>query len=286
MHTASRTQTILLVLILAAGVAIVAMLATGVRGGPLDPPGAPASTDGVRQAGTPISSLPFTISQPGSYYVTRDLTAGFGQNGVTISASNVTLDLNGFTLHGTSQTGDAVLITGSPSAITIENGIVRGWYNGIDAQNGSYVTISGISAIDNGGSSNDGSYGVILRKHSVLENCNVSDGETTGVLATDATVRNCIISRNGNDGLSVTNHVFAQNVGVRDNNVHNDPGTAWVDVRWQGTNAITDSALGSLTYDAISGPVAGAFARNCSSSPGTIGAFANDVGDIDNLGAC
>lgn len=41
MHIAQRTQTVLLVLILAVGVAIVAMLATGVRGGPLDPAAPP-----------------------------------------------------------------------------------------------------------------------------------------------------------------------------------------------------------------------------------------------------
>lgn len=44
MLASPRTTNILLVLVLAMGTAIVAMLATGVRGGPLDPPGAPAST--------------------------------------------------------------------------------------------------------------------------------------------------------------------------------------------------------------------------------------------------
>lgn len=44
MLTSSRTTNILLVVILAVGVAIVAMLASGVRGGPLDPTDAPAST--------------------------------------------------------------------------------------------------------------------------------------------------------------------------------------------------------------------------------------------------
>ena len=39
-----RTHTILLVLILAVGVGIVAMLASGARGGPLDPPGPPVGT--------------------------------------------------------------------------------------------------------------------------------------------------------------------------------------------------------------------------------------------------
>ena len=39
-----RVTNILLILVLAVGIAIVAMLASGARGGPLDPPGAPTST--------------------------------------------------------------------------------------------------------------------------------------------------------------------------------------------------------------------------------------------------
>ena len=44
MLISNRANTILLALILAAGIGIIAMLASGVRGGPLDPPGPPAST--------------------------------------------------------------------------------------------------------------------------------------------------------------------------------------------------------------------------------------------------
>jgi hypothetical protein len=259
MHTTNRTQTVLLVLILAVGVAIVAMLATGVRGGPLDPPGAPASTDGVRQAGMPISSLPFTLSQPGSYYVTRDLTAAFGQNGVTISASNVTLDLNGFTLHGTSQTGDAVLITGSPSAITIKDGMVRGWYNGIDAQLGSNVTISGITAAQNGGSSADGSYGIILMNNSILEDCNVTDGAATGVLAVNSTVRDCVISHNANDGIFAAGGVFMEHTRTRAN--HTAAGN-WLDTRFAATNSMLENDLGEVGVDVSGVNANGLIARS------------------------
>jgi len=49
---------------------------------------------------TPISSVPFTISAPGSYYVTTNLTPGADQNGIVVAADNVTIDLNGFTLFG------------------------------------------------------------------------------------------------------------------------------------------------------------------------------------------
>src|SRR6185295_16428367 len=78
-------------------------LSTALAQGPLTPPGAPAPTmktlDQV-EARTLISSAPFTISQPGSYYLTANLTVSSG-NAITIAASGVTLDLNGFTISST-----------------------------------------------------------------------------------------------------------------------------------------------------------------------------------------
>ena len=68
--------------------------------GPLDPPGAPAPTMKTLQQvepRTPISSIPFTITTPGSYYVTSDL-ATTGTLGIRIDTNDVTLDLSGFTL--------------------------------------------------------------------------------------------------------------------------------------------------------------------------------------------
>ena len=61
----------------ALGLLVVAALAGAIEGGPLDPPGPPASTDGVLRPGTPISALPITLNQPGSYYLTHNLASGF-----------------------------------------------------------------------------------------------------------------------------------------------------------------------------------------------------------------
>src|SRR5438270_4345686 len=88
---------------------VVAALAGVARGGPLDPPGPPASTQPQVEPRTPISALPFTISQPGSYFLTQNLTASAGGDGITVLADNVTIDLNGFALTG---------IAGSASAIS------------------------------------------------------------------------------------------------------------------------------------------------------------------------
>jgi hypothetical protein len=57
--------------------------------GSLTPPGAPAPTMKTLQQvepRTPISSAPFTISQPGSYYLTTNLTVTTATNAITPAA--------------------------------------------------------------------------------------------------------------------------------------------------------------------------------------------------------
>jgi hypothetical protein len=95
--------------------------------GSLTPPGAPAPTmkslDQI-EARTPISSAPFTITQPGSYYLTTNVTVSSGY-AIAITANNVSLDLNGFTIASTAPvaSGDtAILLSGSRTNIAIRNG--------------------------------------------------------------------------------------------------------------------------------------------------------------------
>src|SRR4051812_8998727 len=72
--------------------------------GSLTPPGAPAPLFKTLQQvepRTPISSIPINITNSGSYYLTVNLTQTNNAAGITISASDVTIDLNGFALIGT-----------------------------------------------------------------------------------------------------------------------------------------------------------------------------------------
>ena len=99
--------------------------------GPLTPPGPPApnmrSLDQI-EARTPISSLPFSINIPGSYYLTQNLSVSTG-DAITISVSNVTLDLNGFTISSTASpaSGSGILIARpGTSDVTILNGHIKG----------------------------------------------------------------------------------------------------------------------------------------------------------------
>jgi hypothetical protein len=98
--------------------------------GSLTPPGAPAPTMKTLQQvepRTPISSAPFTISQPGSYYLTTNLTVS-GGNAITIATNGVTLDLNGYTIRSTANpaTGTAIWIGSGLRNVAILNGNIEG----------------------------------------------------------------------------------------------------------------------------------------------------------------
>src|SRR6187455_2346726 len=97
--------------------------------GSLTPPGAPAPTmktlDQVKP-GIPIpgGSSGFTISVPGSYYLTGDLTVATG-NGIQVNASNVEIDLHGFVITGPGMgagTGTIGISGATASNVNVRNG--------------------------------------------------------------------------------------------------------------------------------------------------------------------
>ena len=122
-------------------------LSTAFAQGSLTPPGAPAPTmksidqiDAKLEKRTPISSLPITITQPGAYYLTSSFDLGTGQDGIFVSALNVTIDLNGFTIRSFDSGNTAVGIRIDPmlgymANLTILNGHIVG---GVLFSSGSY----------------------------------------------------------------------------------------------------------------------------------------------------
>jgi hypothetical protein len=75
---------------------------------------------------TPISSAPFVITNPGSYYLVANLNVPTG-NAIVIATNGVTLDLNGFTLSSNepTNTGTAILCN-AVSDVAILNGHILG----------------------------------------------------------------------------------------------------------------------------------------------------------------
>ena len=183
----------------------------GCARGPLDPPGPPASTAGVLRPGTPISALPFTISQAGSYYLTTNLSGSAGSNGITVQSNDVTIDLGGFTLGAAP--GAASAITESANSPgwfhwTIRNGTIDGWQRGISASQTSDshfsdliingATQQGIFAggaimIDHVTSHGNGGWGFLLGAAAQISDCFV-DGSSVAIListADQSTIARC-----------------------------------------------------------------------------------------------
>ena len=77
---------------------------------------------------TPVSSLPFTISTSGSYFMDGNLTFNIlTEDAITVNANNVTIDLMGFTLAGPGKTSggmDGIDLSGNNN-VTVINGTVR-----------------------------------------------------------------------------------------------------------------------------------------------------------------
>jgi hypothetical protein len=77
---------------------------------------------------TPIGSLPFTITDPGTYCLTGNLTAGAGVAGIDVVSADVVIDLGGFRLDGGGDSDGSGIRTVRRN-VTVQNGTVTGWGN-------------------------------------------------------------------------------------------------------------------------------------------------------------
>lgn len=107
--------------------------------GPLDPPAGPVSPTfktlseaepriAVSVVNTPGSATAkFHISSRGSYYLTGNVIGEAGKHGIEITASGVTLDLNGFSLQGVPGSLNGIHMLFHTQNVVIRNGHVRDW---------------------------------------------------------------------------------------------------------------------------------------------------------------
>ena len=168
--------------------------------GTLTAPGAPAPTMKTLaqiEPRTPISSTPFTITQPGSYYLATNLTVTSG-DAIDIATNQVTLDLNGFTISSTANpaAGDGVklIVPGGNSDVTIFNGHIvggvtnngtifggPGFYSGIDLP-ASFLKNVRVTGVTVSGCMAFGIY-LGLGDSTVVESCIVQNIASSGIVA-------------------------------------------------------------------------------------------------------
>lgn len=157
--------------------------------------------------GTQITQamIPYTISAPGHYYLCGSVNST-GANAITIAASDVYLDLNGFVVTSTGAKG--IVSSGAFSDITIENGFMAGTSKTIDIEGSPITNLTIRNIISN---ANDGML-LIGITNLVVENCSVSlNGQpnVNGVLVNGVNGRceNVFVSSGGSNstGFSIIN---------------------------------------------------------------------------------
>ncbi|MGH7133577.1 MAG: hypothetical protein ACREJO_16730 [Phycisphaerales bacterium] len=185
----------------ACALGVAAIIAAGPLNAPAGPVGPTYKTLGEIEpriaintlAGTGGPTWSYAISQPGSYYLTANLTGEPGKHVLRVGASNVTIDLNGFAIDGSA--GAIRGIDGNtlePNNVTVRNGTIR---NCTDTAISSDATVSGWR-IEGVRVSSCGS-GIFAARHSVVRDCSVMFCSGTGISAIwGATVETSVSDEN------------------------------------------------------------------------------------------
>lgn len=241
----------LLPAVLLAG-SVVSLAAFTLTAGPLDPPSGPVGSSyktlGEVEPRIAISALNtpgdddslYRITQPGSYYLTGNVTGVAGKYGIEIATSGVSIDLNGFELIGVADALSGIYLSQPDTRNTsVRNGAVSHWpqtginlaivnyagrlenlraeSNGADGiAGGNAYTISGCSAMENGSngivaftaasvtnctSRGNGFHGFSFSLAANLNNCTSYGNSQTGFSTSDgALISQCSAYSNGNDG--------------------------------------------------------------------------------------
>ena len=184
--------------------AVVLLLSPAIYAGNLEPsapPGPTMKTLDEVEPRIPISSVPYTISASGSYYLTGDLQLSAPDaNGITVDVNDVTIDLMGYSLIGPGPGGNFGIFMYKRSNVEIRNGTVRNFgCEGIyeqhsDARAHRVIRVRVVS---------NGSNGIGLHGYGhLVKDCTVVDNSYHGIYTEyDSTITGNTCYRNLKNGI-------------------------------------------------------------------------------------
>lgn len=192
------------------------IVATGtLLAGPLNPPAGPITSTyktlsevepriEINATNTPgdADSL-YRISQPGSYYLTGNVTGVALKHGIQITAHGVTLDLNGFELRGIAGSLDGVNVaTSDGHNITVKNGSLRSWGDcGLEAEyNAGHPPTCTLTDLHAAVNTRDG---IAVWSGGRIADCSAQENTGNGFSAVgDTTFTDCVAGFNGIHGFT------------------------------------------------------------------------------------
>ncbi|THB75951.1 MAG: right-handed parallel beta-helix repeat-containing protein [Desulfobacteraceae bacterium] len=172
---------------------------------------------GSHGSGKEIKSLPYTISEPGFYFIRKNLNSGGA--GIIVEADHVTIDLMGFVLTGPGAGNNHGVYMNGRSNVEIRNGTVTnfgkyGIYEQSQSSGRDHRILNIRSTLNNGG----GIY--LYGKSAQIENCTASENLGSGIFAGQASKVTGNTARvnegdgiYGNGGNLIYNNVCRENVG-------------------------------------------------------------------------
>lgn len=159
------------------------------------------------------SSIPLTITNSGSYLLTENVTGSSGSNAITIAASDVSLDLNGFALNGVAGSLSGVAVSGGRINVAIQNGTIRNW-----GQHGVSAGAASNSAVRKLKVSRNTLDGIILGSGSMVHECLVSDNGVDGIdVSSQSLVTGSASRNNGQYGIKVGDFASVSSSASREN---------------------------------------------------------------------
>ncbi len=186
--------------------------------GPLNPPAGPIapSNKTLNEVEPSIPIGPVTtpgtafavhvISEPGAYHLVDHVQGEAGKAGITINASNVTVDLRGFEVRGVAGSNWGITASGL-RGIVVSNGTVQDWdQSGIEMSEAD-ARVSGVWSQGNA------LWGIRVRSGSVID-CTARFNGNSGISLGDGTIERCFAGGNGGAGISCASGVVSDSYCV------------------------------------------------------------------------